>query len=131
MNTQKDVITSLQNDYQIKRSNNYILHNFDLERLIGNMKHDKKWKNGEMNKMILIRSPIKEVLLVMLHENTEVISHQVNDSIAFQVIEGKLNLHFLNESVTLISGELMKLNAKTGYRIDSIDESSFLMTLSY
>ena len=91
------------------------------------MKHDRKWKNGEMNMKVLIRNPVKKVLLVLLHGNSEITSHQVNDSTDFKILEGKLELHFLQESFTLVSGELLKLIEKTSYRINAIEETAFLM----
>lgn len=124
-----EITTSVPLNYGIRRSGNYALHNFDFESLIDDMKHDRKWKNGEMNMMILLRSPVKKVLLVILHGKSEIISQQIDDSIDFKILEGKLELHFLKESITLKRGELLKLIEKTSYRISAIEETAFLMIL--
>jgi hypothetical protein len=130
MNIEKELITSLPYNYQNNRLHRYSSTNFDLKGLILNMKHDKKWKSGEMSMMILQRDPAKKIVLTILHEGTEICSSQVNDSITFQVIGGKLMLNFLKESYILNSGDVMELNEKTRYSIDSIEETSFLMTLN-
>ena len=125
----KEIIKPESSDYQIKRSGNYALHSFDFERLIIQMKHDRKWKNGDINMMVLLSSPVKKIVLVVLHCKSGIISNQVDDSIDFRIIEGKLELHFLENSFTLINGELLKLIQKTRYRIDAIEETAFLMIL--
>lgn len=125
----KEAINSLSEKYQVRRSENYALHSFDFDRLINEMKHDRKWKNGEMNTKVLLRNPLKKVLLVLLHGNSEIISHQVNDSTDFKILEGRLELHFLQESFSLAGGELLKLIEKTSYRIRAIEETAFLMII--
>jgi argininosuccinate synthase len=130
MCTGMEVITTLPFNYHIGRSVNNSSQNSDLEGLITIMKHDKKWKTGEMNMIVLLRAPTKKIVLAILHENTEIQSSQVNGSITFQVIEGKLRLHFLKESYTLHNGDILTLNEKTRYNIDTIEESTLLMTLT-
>jgi len=75
------------------RSLNYSYHSFDLPTLIEKMKHSHTWAKGELNSMILLKSPAKQIVLTALHEGTEIISFQSNDSITFQIIEGKLMFH--------------------------------------
>lgn len=129
MYLEKEIITSLPTNYLINRSPNYSLHSFDFDRLISGMKNEKKWKNGELNMIILLGNQTKKVILTVLHENTEIISDQVNDSITFTIIDGKLNLHFLNESIILNSGDFLTLKEKTAYRIISLEETAYIMTL--
>jgi hypothetical protein len=126
---EKEIITGLPVKYQVNRSENHALHDFDFDRLICKMKHERKWKNGEMNKMILLRNPMKKVLLVLLHAKSEITSYQVNDSADFKILEGRLELHFLEESFILVRGELLKLIEKTSYRIDAMEDTAFLMIL--
>ena len=66
---------------------------FNLPVLIEKMKHDCSWVNGELNAMILLKRPDKQIVLTAMHEGTEINSYQSNDSITFQIIEGKLKLH--------------------------------------
>jgi quercetin dioxygenase-like cupin family protein len=130
MYTENETITALPFNYHIARPVNNSSQNFDLEGMIAIMKLDKKWKTGEMNMMVLLRNPNNKIVLTILHENTEIQSSQVNDSITFQVIDGKLKLNFLEESCTLHKGDILTLNEKTSYNIYSIEESTLLMTLA-
>lgn len=108
---------------------NGISSSFDIPAIIEDMKNDKTWLEGELNSVILLNSPTVKVLLTILHEGTEVISYQANDSITFQVIEGSLVLHIREESVVLNEGELLTLEEKIKYSFDSVEETAFLMTL--
>jgi len=101
---------------------------FDLFSLIENMKQEKAWIMGELNSQILINSRTKKIILSILHQGTEINSFQANDSITFQVLEGKLNFHIRKESFILGKGELLTLNKKIKYSFNSIEETAFLLT---
>jgi quercetin dioxygenase-like cupin family protein len=102
---------------------------FDLPAIIGNLKKEQDWEKGELNFVILIKSPTIKVLLTVLHEGTEVVSYQANDSAIFQVIEGALILHIRGEAIILGQGEVLTLDEKIKYSFDSIEETAFLLTL--
>ena len=102
---------------------------FDIPAIIEDLKNDTTWLEGELNSVILLNSPSVKVLLTILHEGTEVISYQANDSITFQVVEGSLVLHIKEESIVLNEGELLTLEEKIKYSFDTIEETAFLMTL--
>jgi hypothetical protein len=129
MYTQKEIISSVPLNNQTKIASDHSLPGFNLMRMIGILKHGRKWERGEMNMMILLKSPGKRIILAIVHDNTEITSKQVDESVAFQVVEGKIKLYFSGELVILKRGELFTLTEKTKYRIDSEEESSFLMTL--
>lgn len=108
---------------------NGISSSFDIPSIIQDLKNDETWLEGELNSVILLNSPTVKVLLTILHEGTEVISYQANDSITFQVIEGSLVLHIRDASVVLSEGELLTLDEKIKYSFDTVEETAFLMTL--
>lgn len=102
---------------------------FDIPALIGNLKQAQSWEKGELNFIILLKSPSIKVLLTVMHEGTEVISFQANDSATFQVLEGTLVLHIRDDSIVLGKGEVMTLDEKIKYSFDSVEETAFLLTL--
>lgn len=116
-------------------SRNYIssgctLLAFDLPTLINNMKQSDSWSNGELNAMILLKSPEKQIILTAMHEGTEIESYQSNESITFQIIEGRLKFHLRKDSVILNEGQLMTLEENIKYRLSSQTETVFLLTIS-
>jgi hypothetical protein len=102
--------------------------NFDIPSLIETLKQDPSWSKRELSTMVLLKSPVKNIVLTLLPAGIEIKSVQLNDAITYQVLEGKLKFHIRNESVILGKGELLKLAEKTKYQFDSLEESAFLLT---
>ncbi|MGD0342788.1 MAG: hypothetical protein ABSA76_13880 [Bacteroidales bacterium] len=112
------------------RSHSPSLFTFDLPALIENMKHSYSWLKGELNAMILLKSPGKHIVLTALHGGTEINSYQSNDSITLQIIEGKLRFHTRKESVTLDKGQLLTLHENIKYSLTTREETVFLLTIA-
>ena len=110
-------------------SHNVSLHTYDLPALIEKMKHSHTWAKGELTALILLKSPGKQIVLTALHEGTEIVSFQSNDSITFQILEGKLKFHSPKESVTLDKGQMLTLQEKIKYNLMSWEETVFLLTI--
>ncbi len=102
--------------------------NFDIPSLIETLKQDPSWSRRELSTMVLLKSPVKNIVLTLLPAGIEIRSVQLNDTITYQILEGKLKFQIRNESVVLGKGELLKLNEKTKYQFDSLEESAFLLT---
>jgi quercetin dioxygenase-like cupin family protein len=106
------------------------LFTYDLPTLIENMKHSQTWAKGELNAMILLKTPEKDIVLTALHEGTEINSFQSNDSITLQIIEGKIKFQTRKESVTLIKGQLLTLYEKIRYSLTTREETVLLLTIA-
>jgi quercetin dioxygenase-like cupin family protein len=105
------------------------LFTFDLPALIENMKNSHAWAAGELNAMVLFKRPEKQIVLTALHEGTKIDSFQANDSVTFQIIEGKLKFHTPKESVILETGQLLALHENIKYSLTSRKETVFLLTI--
>jgi hypothetical protein len=102
----------------------------DLPALIDKMKKDRTIGKGELKAKILLKSPVKQILLTILDEGTKINSCQSNDSFTFQVIEGKLQLRTDIESATSIKGQLLSLNRSTKYNLKTREETVILLTIA-
>ena len=109
---------------------NTSLNSSDLGVMISHLKQEPSWEEGELKSAILLKSPSKKILLTVLHAGTVISSFQTDDSITFQVIEGMLNLHFRHETFTLDKGEVLIMNEKLKYEINTLEDSAFLMILA-
>jgi hypothetical protein len=102
--------------------------NFDIPLLIETLKQDPSWSKRELCTMVLLKSPVKNIVLTLLPAGIEIRSVQLNDTITYQILEGKLKFQIRNELVVIGKGELLMLNEKTKYQFDSLEESAFLLT---
>jgi len=103
---------------------------FDLPILIENMKLKSGWVKGELNSMVLLKTPDKQVVLTAFNEGTEIQSFHSGNSTTFQVIEGKLTFHSYRGSVTLAKGQLMTLYENVNFNLTTEEETVFLMTIT-
>lgn len=102
----------------------------DLPGLIRNMKLSNVWARGDLNSMILIKNAESNVMLVALHKGTEIVSYQSNDSITFQIIEGKIEFHTRKTSAAIGMGQVLTLNDKVKYRLTTCEETVLLMSIA-
>jgi len=103
---------------------------FDLPSLVEKIKVKRNWANGEINSMVLLKTPDKQIVLTALHNRTEIQSFQSNESITFQIIEGKLTFRTTKESVTLDEGQLLTLHENLKYSLTTEEETVFLLTIA-
>lgn len=102
---------------------------YNIPLLIEKMKKDKAWKDGELTSMVLQKDMDRKIVLAMLPAEAEVVSYQVDESVTFRVLEGKVNLSIGKKSFPLAKGEVFKLNEKIKYLLNTIDETALLMTI--
>lgn len=103
---------------------------FNLPSLITTMKQSYTWANGELNALVLLKSPKKKVILTAMHGGTEIKSYQANDSVTFQIIEGRLQFHIRKDTVILNKGQVMTLDENARYSLSTEEETVFLLTIS-
>ena len=103
---------------------------FDVPAMAEKMKHEQNWMNGELNSMILLKTPYKQIVLTVLHDGTEIESFQSNQSITFEIIEGKLMFHTRKESVLLEKGQIIALHENIKYSLTTREDSVLLLTIA-
>ncbi len=103
---------------------------FDFPTLIDKIKHKNAWANGDLDTIILVKTPTKQIVLTALHGGTEIKSFQSNESINFQIIEGRMRFHTRKESVNLDKGQLLTLQEKIKYRLTTDEETVLLLTIT-
>jgi hypothetical protein len=79
--------------------------------------------------MILLKTPEKSILLSALHEGTEVFSHQRDNTLKLEIIEGLLIFRTRNENVRLEEGQALTLHDNSKYKFITLKDTVFLLTL--
>jgi len=103
---------------------------FNLPDLIETMKQSLTWTQGELEEIILLKNPEKQVVLAALHEATEIKFFPSNDSITFQIIEGKIRIQSRKEFITLIKGQILTLHKNLRLILTTMEETVFLLTIA-
>lgn len=102
---------------------------FDLGWLIEKMKLGKNWKKGDLDALVLLNSPARQILLTILHEGTEINSFQANDSVNIKILEGEIYFKTPRESVSLYRGQELTIHEKFKYNLTTRAETVLLLTL--
>jgi hypothetical protein len=103
---------------------------YDLPGLIETMKQSYTWDKGELNALILLNTPVKQILLTAMHADTEIKSFQSDNSITLLILEGELRFDSKLNSIILNKGQLLTLHEKIKYKLTTFEETVFLLTIS-
>jgi hypothetical protein len=101
----------------------------NIQLLIEKMKRSLSWAMGGLSTTILLNKQKKQVMLTVLHRDTEIVSFQNSDSITFRVIEGRLKLEGKNRTVFINKGRDLTLNDKEEYTLSNREETAYLLTM--
>lgn len=112
-------------------SENEPLFAFDLPSLVDKMKNSPSWKQGELNAMILFKSPFNTIILATLHEETEISSSQTDDSISLHIVEGELIFSCQEESVDLNAGQMLVVHKRADFSLTTRDKTVLLLNIVY
>lgn len=116
--------------YKADNSLNTSLYLYDFPTLIGKMKQKHSWIKGDLDTMILLKTPTKQIVLTALHEGTEIKSFQSNESITFQIIEGKIKFHTRKGSLNLDKDQLLTVCENIKYSLTTNEETVLLLTIT-
>ena len=103
---------------------------FDMPAMAEKMKHEQNWIDGELNSVILLKTPYKQIILTVLHDGTMIQSYQSNESITFQLLEGELIFNTRRSSVLLNKGQLFTLHENIKYSLTTREDSVLLLTIA-
>lgn len=103
---------------------------FDLPATLRGIKAEETWRSSRRNAMTLMKSRGQRIVLIAMHDETEIPMHRADGQLSLQVLEGSLRVSTESQAVTLGLGELLVLHAETPHAIEAIDEAAFLLTLS-
>ena len=77
------------------------LLDFDLPTVIERIKQETEWINGKHNAITLTKSERMSIVLIAMHEDSEIKMEQIDGSMSLHIIKGKLKFTTENESVII------------------------------
>lgn len=101
-----------------------------MTSLVKKLKNSQNWSKGDLDAIVILRRPDKQIVITALHSRTEINSFQSGDSVTFHIIEGKLAFHTQKQSVILNEGELYTLCDKLKYKLVSREDTVFILTIT-
>ena len=102
----------------------------DLDNFITHIKQETTWATNDHSSVTIFKSRSMRIVLVGLHENSELKKHTANGIISVQVLEGKINFTAEQKTVSLEKGQMIALQDKIPHSVVAVQESFFLLTLA-
>ena len=71
------------------------------------------------------------MVLVLMKPEKKMSEHHVDARISIHALEGKIRLHLPDQKVELAASELMTLEYGIPHNVEALEESAFLITISW
>ena len=124
---QKEILYAKPSSFKGSKSFETPMFPFDLLSFIEKMKKKSSWKNNGINSIILSKTPVENIVLTAIHNETEIFSFQSCKSITFQVLEGELVLHKRKEPLYIKKGQTFTIYENIKYKLTTEEETIFLL----
>jgi len=103
---------------------------FDLLREIADSEGRKPWSAG-IHARILTKKPDLRVVLISMETAARLKEHRVDGTSSVQVLKGHIRYSTGGRAYDLQAGSLIILAASIAHEVESLDESAFLLTISW
>lgn len=112
------------------RSIDASLVSIDLPLYMEQIKQEPSWKTGKQNAITVFKTNGLRILLIALHEGTEIAKHTAEGIISIQVLEGHIKFTTDQQSLELTNGQMLALHERIPHSVLAIKEAMFLLTLT-
>lgn len=106
------------------------LVSIDLPFYISQIKEETSWKDGKRNAITVFKTNGLRIVLIALHEGSEMARHTADGIISVQVLEGQIQFTTDQQSVKLGKGQMLALHERIAHSVKAIQETIFLLTLT-
>jgi quercetin dioxygenase-like cupin family protein len=103
---------------------------FNLSEELQNLRSHISWQRGRSSKT-LVKYPDFHVVLVLMKANTRMNKHHVDGRISIHALQGKIRIGMSEEPIEVSTGELIALDYGIPHEVEALEESAFLLTISW
>lgn len=108
-----------------------VLH-FNLPGEMLQLRSQDSWQRGTgRSSKTLAKYPDFHVVLVLMKANTRMNEHHVDGRISIHALEGRIRVRMSDEVVDVSAGELVALDYAIPHDVEALEESAFLLTISW
>lgn len=108
-----------------------LLH-FNLSDELRRLREEDSWTRGSgRSSKTLAKYPDFRIVLVLMKPGSEMKEHHADARISIQTIQGRVRIQLPDQVVELVCGELMCLESGIHHDVNALEESAFLITVSW
>lgn len=103
---------------------------FDLLHEIADSEQKRPWQSGHFAKMLFKKRDFR-VVLMLLEAAATIKEHHADGTISVQVLKGHIRFITQGQAHDLKVGSLFTLAASIKHQVDALEDSAFLLTISW
>ena len=108
-----------------------LLH-FNLAEEVKQLRSQDSWQRGiGRSSKTLAKYPDFHIVLVLMKAHTRMNEHHVDARISVHALEGRIRIQMPDEFVEVSAGELVALDYAIPHDVEALEESAFLLTISW
>ena len=104
---------------------------FNLAEEIERLKREEAWRRTDQNAKTLVKEPDLRIVLVVMKQKGRLLDHHAPTRISIQTISGSVLIHLPGQTVRLPAGSVMALEGDVAHDVEALEESAFLLTISW
>jgi len=105
---------------------------FSLADELRRLREEDSWTRGSgRSSKTLAKYPDFRIVLVLMKSGSEMKEHHADARISIQTIKGRVRLQLPDQVLELGGGELMCLESGIAHDLKALEESAFLITVSW
>jgi quercetin dioxygenase-like cupin family protein len=112
-------------------SNQVDLNQVDLNQEIARLQSEASSEESGRKMKMLVKHPEFRIVLVTMRAASRWEDHKTNARICLHVLRGDIRFHTANGTFELRPGQLLTLAPSIVHSVDALEESAFLLTLSF
>jgi quercetin dioxygenase-like cupin family protein len=106
------------------------LAQFDLLQEIADSGQKKPWQSGHFAKTLFKKHDLRVVLITM-EKAAKMKEHHADGTISVHVLNGQIRFSVLGKPHDLKTGNLLTLGASIKHEVEALEDSAFLLTISW
>jgi quercetin dioxygenase-like cupin family protein len=105
---------------------------FNLQDELGQLRERNSWqRNSARSSKTLVKHPNLHIVLILMKAQSQMSEHHVDAHISIQVLQGRIVITLPDQKTEVGAGELLALDYGIPHNLEAIEESAFLITISW
>jgi quercetin dioxygenase-like cupin family protein len=104
---------------------------FDLATEIEELRREPSWQQADHNAKTLVKHSGLRIVLILLKAGAVMREHKADAQLSVHALRGRLRLHLSDQVVELPPGCLLALEGGLMHEVEAVEESAFLLSLSW
>ena len=105
---------------------------FNLPKEIEQLRTKESWgRESGRSSETLVKQQDFRIILILMKANTRMGEHRAEARTSIHTLQGRIYVHLRDQTLELAAGELLALDCGLHHDVEALEESAFLLTISW